>query len=270
MAGASAKALKRAGWPSSRADSGILQGHRRLRQGRCCRKPVIGVTAMGVVGRTGVGMETSLRARVRDGDPVAFGRIFDEHARVVYRHAVRWTGDWAAAEDVVSLTFLEAWRLRRKLFPGDESLLPWLLGIATNVLRNTSRAARRHQAALKRLPPRGSEADFAEELVSRLADTERLAAARAALQRLSGPEREVFALCVWSGLEHAAVAEALGIPVGTVRSRLSRARSRLRQLTDQELAPELGRGAEIRQPGTSSGQTPGTRVSAVQPIQEKN
>jgi len=215
-------------------------------------------------------METSLRARVRDGDPVAFGQIFDAHARAVYRHAVRWTGDWAAAEDVVSLTFLEAWRLRKRLFPGDESLRPWLLGIATNVLRNTARAARRHQNALMRLPARGSVPDFADELVGRLADTEQLNAARTALQRLSAPEREVFALCVWSGLEHAAVAEALNVPVGTVRSRLSRARSRLREFTEQELAPELGRKAEIGQPRTSSGQIPGDRASAAQSIQEKN
>jgi RNA polymerase sigma-70 factor, ECF subfamily len=215
-------------------------------------------------------METSLRARIRDGDPVAFGQIFDAHARVVYSHAVRWTGDWAAAEDVVSLTYLEAWRLRKKLFPGDDSLRPWLLGIATNVLRNTTRAARRHRNALNQLPPLGAVPDFSDELVGRLADTEQLVAARTALQHLSAPEREVFALCVWSGLEHAAVAEALGVPVGTVRSRLSRARHRLRELTERELAQELGRVTEIRQRETGSGQIPGDRASAVRSIQEKN
>ncbi|MER7000105.1 RNA polymerase sigma factor [Streptomyces sp. NPDC000410] len=211
-------------------------------------------------------MEISLRARVRAGDPTAFGQIFDEHARVVYRHAVRWTGDWAAAEDVVSLTFLEAWRLRKKLRLGGESLRPWLLGIATNVLRNTARAARRHQKALTQLPPRETVPDFAEELVGRLADTEQLAAAKAALERLRPAEREVFALCVWSGLEHAAVAEALGVPVGTVRSRLSRARSRLRELTEQELA----RVPKNMQRDSGSGQIPGDRTSAVRSIQEKN
>ncbi|MGI5380679.1 RNA polymerase sigma factor [Streptomyces sp. CA-251387] len=211
-------------------------------------------------------MDISLRARVRAGDPAAFGQIFDEHARAVYRHAVRWTGDWAAAEDVVSLTFLEAWRLRRKLLPDGESLQPWLLGIATNVLRNTARAARRHQKALTQLPPRENVPDFAEELVGRLADTEQLAAAKAALERLRPAEREVFALCVWSGLEHAAVAEALGVPVGTVRSRLSRARNRLRQLTEQELA----RISKNMQRASGSGQIPGDRASAVRSKQEKN
>ncbi|MFE9139728.1 RNA polymerase sigma factor [Streptomyces sp. NPDC007355] len=211
-------------------------------------------------------MEIPLRARVRAGDPVAFGQIFDENARVVYRHAVRWTGDWAAAEDIVSLTFLEAWRLRKKLRPEGESLRPWLLGIATNVLRNTARAARRHQKALAQLPPREAVPDFAEELVGRLSDSELLVAAKAALERLRPAEREVFALCVWSGLEHAGVAEALGVPVGTVRSRLSRARGRLRELTEQELA----RVPENMQRHFGSGQIPGDRSCAVRSSQEKN
>lgn len=98
-------------------------------------------------------MEISLRARVRAGDPDAFRQLFDEHAPVVHRHAVRMTGNWVMADDIVSLTFLEAWRLRERVFPGDDSLRPWLLGIATNVTRNTARAARRHQAALTRVPP---------------------------------------------------------------------------------------------------------------------
>ncbi|MFF5583313.1 sigma factor [Streptomyces hygroscopicus] len=98
-------------------------------------------------------METSLRARVRAGDPDAFGQLFDENASVIYRHSVRLTGNWVTADDIVSLTFLEAWRLRERLLPGDGSLRPWLLGIATNVTRNTARAARRHQAALAKLPP---------------------------------------------------------------------------------------------------------------------
>lgn len=98
-------------------------------------------------------MEISLRARVRAGDPDAFRQLFDEHAAVVHRHAVRMTGNWVMADDIVSLTFLEAWRLRERVFPGADSLRPWLLGIATSVTRNTARAARRHQVALTRVPP---------------------------------------------------------------------------------------------------------------------
>lgn len=54
----------------------------------------------------------TLRARVRAGDPDAFGELFDEHARAVYNQGYRLTLNWSTAEEVVSLTFLEAWRLR--------------------------------------------------------------------------------------------------------------------------------------------------------------
>ncbi|WP_425348025.1 RNA polymerase sigma factor [Streptomyces wedmorensis] len=86
---------------------------------------------------------------------------------------------------------------------------------------------------------RGGEAttpDWAEVLAGRMEDAERLAAARAALDKLRPREREVFVLCVWSDLSYAAAATALGVPVSTARSRLSRARERLRRLTKVELA----------------------------------
>ncbi|SEL72959.1 RNA polymerase sigma factor [Streptacidiphilus jiangxiensis] len=184
-------------------------------------------------------MELSTRARIRAGDARAFADLFDAHAQAVYRHAVRSTADWATAEDVVSLTFLEAWRLRERVQPDGGSLLPWLLGIATNVLRNTRRTARRHQAALARLPAHEAVPDFADELVGRIQDAEELAAARTALASLRSGDREVFTLCVWSGLGYAEAAEALGVPVGTVRSRLSRARTRLRERAEAELGREL-------------------------------
>jgi RNA polymerase sigma-70 factor (ECF subfamily) len=174
----------------------------------------------------------SLRARVHTGDPDAFRELFDEHVRSVYNHAFRLTGNWSAAEDVVSLTFLEAWRLRDRVDVSVEagSLRPWLLGIATNVARNVRRAARRHDGALARLPKAEVVPDFAEEVTSRIDDRERLALAVAALAALRKPEREVLALCVWSGLDYAEAAEALGMPIGTVRSRLS---GSLRRMPDE-------------------------------------
>ncbi|ATL83016.1 RNA polymerase sigma factor [Streptomyces malaysiensis subsp. malaysiensis] len=237
-------------------------------------------------------METSLRARVRAGDPDAFRQLFDEYASVVYRHAVRLTGNWAMADDIVSLTFLEAWRLRERLFPGDDSPRPWLLGIATNVTRNTARAARRHQAALARLPPPGPVPDFADEVAQRLADTEELAAAQRALRTMRRGEREVFTLCVWEGLDAATAAEALGVAVGTVRARLSRARKRLRKLTELELiggtdgnggtggtggnrgmggnqGEDGGTGHDTVQRATTAGQIPGSRHQAARSTQEK-
>jgi RNA polymerase sigma-70 factor (ECF subfamily) len=175
-----------------------------------------------------------MRTRVRAGDPDAFRELFDVYVRSVYNHAFRLTGNWSVAEDVVSLTFLEAWRLHDRVDVGMEagSLRPWLLGIATNVARNVRRAARRHDVALARLPKAQMVPDLAEEVTARIDDGERLALAMRALAALRKPEREVLALCVWAGLDYAEAAEALGVPVGTVRSRLSRARTKLAKLVD--------------------------------------
>jgi RNA polymerase sigma factor (sigma-70 family) len=195
------------------------------------------------VDRTEHGVELSLRSRVRAGDHDAFGVLFEEYARAVYNHAFRLTGNWSTAEEVVSLTFLEAWRLRTTIRPEGDSLLPWLLGIALNIARNISRAARRHQAAMSRLPAAPDVPDFADELASRIDDAARLEVVRTALLGLRRCEREVLALCVWSGLNYAEAAEALGVPVGTVRSRLSRARRKLQRfaaVSEHEPGRELG------------------------------
>jgi RNA polymerase sigma-70 factor (ECF subfamily) len=209
-------------------------------------------------------VELSLRARVRAGDPDAFGAVFDECARAVYNHAFRLTGNWSTAEEVVSLTFLEAWRLRETVEPDGESLRPWLLGIAVNVTRNVSRAARRHQAAVSRLPLMPAVPDFADELAGRIDDVARLAAVHRALGKLRRGEREVLALCVWSGLDYAAAAAALGVPVGTVRSRLSRARRKLRRL-----AASGGEDPDRREPGPGGEQVEGSRDHAARPSQER-
>ncbi|MER0244955.1 sigma-70 family RNA polymerase sigma factor [Streptomyces sp. HSW2009] len=191
-----------------------------------------------------------MRNRFRSGDRDALGELYDEHAQVLYRYALRVTGDWAEAEDVVSATFLEAWRGREKLRPGEENLRPWLLGIATNIMRRNARARRRRDVALARVPERGSVPDFVDDLVTHLADTEQLRVARAALARLRRRDREVFTLVVWAGLDYAAAAEVLGVPVGTVRSRLSRARGRLRELATAET--RAGRGASPAATATGS------------------
>ncbi|MFE0044296.1 RNA polymerase sigma factor [Streptomyces albireticuli] len=198
-----------------------------------------------------------MQARIRAGDPEAFRRLFREHAQLVHRYALRSTGDWATADDVVSLTFLEAWRLRDRLRVDGDSARPWLMGVAVNVLRNISRTARRHEKALARMPARDTVPDFAGELVDRMADAEQLAAAKRALGKLRRAEREVVTLCVWSGLSYAEAAEALGVPLGTVRSRLFRARERLRRLAERELR-ETAADAAVHPP--VPGRRPGTTL----------
>jgi RNA polymerase sigma factor (sigma-70 family) len=174
--------------------------------------------------------DATLWERAAAGDAEAFGRIFERHARVVYNYCFRRTGDWSQAEELTAIVFLEAWRRRRQVDLERESALPWLLGVATNVLRNLRRSQRRHRAALERLP-RERVADFAEDVDERLDDERRMRAALRALRKLPRADQDVLALCVWEELTYQQAALALGVPVGTVRSRLSRARDRLRELT---------------------------------------
>lgn len=186
----------------------------------------------------------SLRARVRAGDRAAFADLYDQNARAVYSHALRLTGNWSEAEEVMSETFLGAWRTRESLEPEGGSLTPWLLGIATHKAHNANRGLRRRLAFLARTPQPRSVADFADETAGRIDDARRLASVHDALRQLSRPDREVIALCVGAGLDYQQAAEALGIPVGTVRSRLSRARARLARYS---AGPASGRRAEPRE-----------------------
>jgi RNA polymerase sigma factor (sigma-70 family) len=159
--------------------------------------------------------------------PMGFGMLFERHGRAVYNYCFRRTADWSAAEDLTSVVFLEAWRRRKDVLLHGESLLPWLYGVATNVLRNRSRSLRRYRAALERLP-RGQEADFADEVATRIDDERQMAYVLDAFRLLPKRDQDVLALCVWSELSYEEAAVALDLPVGTVRSRLSRARKRLR------------------------------------------
>ncbi|MFJ6179613.1 RNA polymerase sigma factor [Streptomyces sp. NPDC092295] len=186
-------------------------------------------------------MSTQLRTRIRAGDSSAYAELFDSYARAVYNHAFRLTADWSTAEDVMAATFMEAWRLRDRVDPEGGSLRPWLLGIATNTARNQFRSNRRYRAAANAAAAAElSFPDHADEVAGRVDARRRLATVLTSLAALRRTEREVIALCLGEGLDYEAAAEALGIPVGTVASRLSRARKKLRALAEAELARPLG------------------------------
>ncbi|MDH6228900.1 sigma-70 family RNA polymerase sigma factor [Streptomyces sp. MJP52] len=218
-----------------------------------------------------------MRTRVRAGDPSAFAELFDSYSRAVYNHAYRLTADWSTAEDIMAATFLEAWRLRGRVDPEGGSLRPWLLGIAGNIARNQYRSNRRYRAAVKAAAAaETSVADHADEVAARVDDRRKIEAALAALAALRAPEREVVALCLGEGLDYEAAAEALGIPTGTVASRLSRARKKLRAL--------VGGGSKAQRPsgttrkkasGKREGATPGRQTRGdhhmtIRPAQEGN
>lgn len=176
-------------------------------------------------------------AAVHEGDADAFGVLFERHARAVYSHLFRRCADWSSAEDLTSVVFLEAWRKRHRVELDRESALPWLLGVATNVVLNYRRSLRRYRAALSRvpLPEIGAPAsagveDFAGDVAERVAAETQMRCILALMDRLPERERQVLELCAWDGLNYEDAAGVLGVPVGTVRSRLSRARDRLREL----------------------------------------
>jgi len=173
--------------------------------------------------------DTTLWARSRTGDREAFGLLFERYAQAIYNYCFRRVGDWASAEDLMSIVFLEAWRRRDQELPPGK-VLPWLYGVATNVIRNRRRSERRFAAALARMPAPTADQDFADEADERLDDADRMRQVLAAIASLPPREQDVLALCTWSDLSYDDAALALGIPVGTVRSRLSRARARLREL----------------------------------------
>lgn len=209
-------------------------------------------------------MTTHLRTRIRAGDSSAFAELFDSSARAVYNHAFRLTADWSTAEDVMAATFMEAWRRRDTVDPEGGSLRPWLLGIATNTARNQCRSNRRYRAAAQAAAAaERSMPDHAEQVADRLDGRQRLATVITALAGLRRPEREVVALCLGEGLDYEAAAQVLGIPVGTVASRLSRARKRLHKLAEKK---DLGN----REVGLPARQTRGDHAHAIRPAQEGN
>jgi RNA polymerase sigma-70 factor (ECF subfamily) len=160
--------------------------------------------------------------------PEAFGELFTRHSQSVYAYCARRTGDLDRAEDLTSVVFLEAFRRRRrKLKLSNTSALPWLLGVANNVVRNSDRSLRRYRSALGRIPDQAISASAEDEAIERLVAQEALSRALDAVSVLTRAEQDVVHLVLWSELTYADAATALGIPIGTVRSRLAGARAKL-------------------------------------------
>jgi len=173
--------------------------------------------------------DADLWARSHTGDRDAFAVLFERYANAIYNFCFRRVGSWTTAEDMLSIVFLAAWRRRDKELPPGK-VLPWLYGIATNVVRNQRRSERRYAAALKRMPVVEPEPDFAGRATERLDDERQARAALELLLKLPKREQDVFVLCAVEELSYEDAALALDVAVGTVRSRLSRARARLREL----------------------------------------
>ncbi|MGN6662662.1 MAG: RNA polymerase sigma factor [Solirubrobacterales bacterium] len=174
--------------------------------------------------------DEALWTQARSGDAEAFGEIYARHARAVHDYCLWRTADRQAAEDAVATAFLEAWRLRDRFSLETDSAAALLLGIANNVVRGQWRTSRRHCEALMRLkaalPREGAGHESA--VIARIDAFRHVREAADAIRSLPRREREVLALIAGGDLSYEEAATRLGVPVGTVRSRLSRARRRLR------------------------------------------
>lgn len=179
---------------------------------------------------------------------VEFGRLFDTYAASLHRYLARRVGA-EHAHDLVSETFLTAFKQRQSYDPATAAVRGWLYGIATNLARRHVRQEIRGLRATARVDGRtaayqpshdGSVADRvdAQTMARRIAP---------AIADLSDGDRDVLLLTSWAELSTVEVADALGVPVGTVRSRLHRIRRQLRTkaVTDHLPAAEVPTAAEV-------------------------
>jgi RNA polymerase sigma factor (sigma-70 family) len=164
-------------------------------------------------------------------DPEAFVELFRRHFRAVHGYVARRAGH-ELADEVAAETFTQAFRGRAAYVAQGSSALPWLYGIAGRQLLRRQRRERRHLRALGRLADRRDVApDHGDKGVSSRHEQRALAAALAALE---ARDREVLLLLAWADLSYAEIAEATAVPIGTVRSRISRARRIVREALSDE------------------------------------
>jgi RNA polymerase sigma factor (sigma-70 family) len=154
--------------------------------------------------------------------PEGFAVIFDRHYVAVHRYLSRRSR--AQADDLASMTFVVAFERRGSFRPSSTSALPWLFGIATNLMHERHRVERREWGAISLLASEQFDAvegraagddDHADELTQ-------------ALAALDSAQLDVLLLYAWEELSYEEIAEALSVPLGTVRSRLARARAHVR------------------------------------------
>ena len=178
-----------------------------------------------------VASDGELIQRAATGDRGAFDDLYRRYARPVFGMALRRLGDRGRAEDAVQETFASVWRSAASYKPDRGPGAPWLYAVARNAIVDRARA--RTETPTELLEERADEtagpADNAEQswVAWRV---------HRALEELPEREREVVALAYWSGLSQSEVAEFLGLPLGTVKTRTRAALAHLADLLGEELA----------------------------------
>jgi RNA polymerase sigma-70 factor (ECF subfamily) len=169
-------------------------------------------------------------------EPLAFAMLYERHHVAVRRYVARRVGS-EAGDDLASEVFTRAFRGRERCRAEQASALPWLLGVANHVIADHRRAEQRRLKALQRLAAAGpqliehEDRALSGELVREL-------------RRLSGEDRDALLLVVWGELSYEEAATALGVPIGTVKSRIARAR---RALAAAVAPLKGGRSAQLRE-----------------------
>ena len=175
------------------------------------------------------------RIRQRGGDaelivrscrePALFEAVFEHHFLAVYRYLRRRVGD-ASAEELAAETFLQAFASRERYRPhSSQSALPWLFGIATNLMLEQARRQERQERAYSRVAAAVECPEDGDRAGDRLIVGEEARRIVAAISALPEAQRETLLLHAWADLTSEEIGEALAIPAATARSRLSRARA---------------------------------------------
>lgn len=177
-------------------------------------------------------------------NPESFGEIFTRHHDAVFAFVSRRIGDQGAV-DVTATVFERAFKIRVRYRPSESSCLPWLYGIAYNILGDRLRKQRSDQRIYLAIPRESDSADWSGDADSRVAA--QLAGSRVneALGSLSPADRETFLLFALERLTYAEIAQALSVPIGTIGSRISRVRARI-----LEEIPDLEQITRSEAPGT--------------------
>jgi len=180
--------------------------------------------------------DVDLYRKVASGDPVAFEHLYSRYAPAAYGLARKVTGQDQLAQDVVHDAFLALWRAPEAFDPGRGAFRSFLLSIVHHRAVDTVRREERlRQRSLRMNPGPAEDEDSTEEVVEEAWLAHRRARVRAALRNLSPEQREVLELAYFHGYKQSEVAQALGIPLGTVKTRtLSAMRKLQRALTERD------------------------------------
>jgi RNA polymerase sigma-70 factor (ECF subfamily) len=174
-------------------------------------------------------------------DPEAFGALFDRHSATIHRYLARRVGP-DDADDLLAEVFVAAFGARHRYDLARPQALPWLYGIAANLSARTFRSRTRAAAAAGKLAGRDTTSPDPQDLrLDRLAAEASWPDIATALDALADGPREALLLHTWEDLSYDEISVATGVPIGTVRSRISRARATLRELLSDHRETASGR-----------------------------